>query len=624
MKRTHEAPAAEDIEKATEKVKRRGKGDGDPKKPNGAPDIEPPDEAATFAEIERLAKLSVIAYQRTREAAAKFLGFKQIGVLDRLVQAKRAEAVGGSKALPEIEPWHEPVDGAALLDELVAIFKRHVVMPTRGEDAAALWVLHTHCLEAADHTPRLVFTAAAPECGKTTSLKIVTDLVPRALKADGITAAATYRAIEKWHPTLVLDEADTYLPENEALRGVLDSGHERDGYFPRCVGDASNYDVVMFSTWCAMALALIGKMHPALESRAIHIELQRLSKSERVERYRRHKKPYADVARRCARWAADNVDNALRDAEPEMPEEIANRFADNWRAIFAIADRAGGHWAGSNGKAREAALTLNHVDAAQTIGVMLLADIRSVVVAELGDLAKPDDKAWIASKTVAQKLGEMEGRPWPEWKGKPITQNAIARRLKDFKVEPTDPRLLDPITGERGRGYWVSVLRAVFDRYLPSSPDTPPHNRAAVPNADAIDMEATFSNRAEGRPDTVAKMPSDAGAIGTSHGCTVVNPPSGKKGVSDTPQTAAPDAPSLMAVMPTALAWHGILVPSPVDGADIKAVGVGLLAGTFCGRRTDLDDEFARQLEFATDQGDVISGEINGTVMLWLPTRDDR
>jgi hypothetical protein len=37
-------------------------------------------------------------------------------------------------------------------------------------------------------------------------------------------------------PTLVIDEVDTFLPENEELRGVLNSGHRCDGEISRCVG----------------------------------------------------------------------------------------------------------------------------------------------------------------------------------------------------------------------------------------------------------------------------------------------------------------------------------------------------------------------------------------------------
>jgi hypothetical protein len=49
---------------------------------------------------------------------------------------------------------------------------------------------------------------------------------------------AVFRLIEAHQPTLLIDEADTFLPENEALRGVLNSGFWKPkAYVSRCVGD---------------------------------------------------------------------------------------------------------------------------------------------------------------------------------------------------------------------------------------------------------------------------------------------------------------------------------------------------------------------------------------------------
>jgi putative DNA primase/helicase len=411
--------------------------------------------ATTDAEIKRLAKLSKVAYDREREAAAKLLQLR-IGTLDKLVDGEHKELVG-TDMLPEIEPWPERVDGAALIDEVANIIKRHVSVPTRAEDAIALWVVHTHCLDAADWSPRLAITSPTHGCGKTTLMTLITDLVPRALEADGISPAAVYRSIEKWRPTLLLDEIDSYLPDNEPLRGALNSGHQRGKSIVRVEGD--NHEVTLFSTWCALAVALIGNLPDTLRSRSIHIELQRRAANEQLERYRRRNRPYTDVARKIARWTQDNIE-ALRDAEPDMPEELVDRSGDNWRALLAIADRAGGMWGGPTGKAREAALTLNRIEGERSIGVELLADIRTILA----------DGDGVSSDDLATKLAEMEDRPWPEFgkAKKPITKNAIARLLKPFAIKPD---LIDhPITGSRCRGYQATDLRDVFARYLPLLP----------------------------------------------------------------------------------------------------------------------------------------------------------
>ena len=49
--------------------------------------------------------------------------------------------------LAEIEPWHEPVDGQLLLDDLVKVLRRFVVLPKFAAETLALWSLHTYVFE---------------------------------------------------------------------------------------------------------------------------------------------------------------------------------------------------------------------------------------------------------------------------------------------------------------------------------------------------------------------------------------------------------------------------------------------------------------------------------------------
>ena len=48
---------------------------------------------------------------------------------------------------------------------------------------------------------------------------------------------AIFRVVELQRPTLLIDEADTFLPENEELRGILNSGHRQGGSVIRTVGE---------------------------------------------------------------------------------------------------------------------------------------------------------------------------------------------------------------------------------------------------------------------------------------------------------------------------------------------------------------------------------------------------
>ena len=91
-------------------------------------------------------------------------------------------------------------------------------------DALALWTMHAHCHQAADVSPIQALTSPEKRCGKTRTLTLLGRLVPKPLPTANITAAALFRSVEKWRPTLLIDEGDSFLRDNEDLRGVLNSG----------------------------------------------------------------------------------------------------------------------------------------------------------------------------------------------------------------------------------------------------------------------------------------------------------------------------------------------------------------------------------------------------------------
>src|SRR5439155_17978614 len=51
------------------------------------------------------------------------------------------------------EPWPEPVDGAALLDDLAQTYRRFVSLPDAGAEALALWIICTYALDRFDVAP---------------------------------------------------------------------------------------------------------------------------------------------------------------------------------------------------------------------------------------------------------------------------------------------------------------------------------------------------------------------------------------------------------------------------------------------------------------------------------------
>ena len=289
------------------------------------------DEAADFvddeAEIETLAKLAPLAYERGRKEAAERLGIRAT-LLDKLVAARRAELgldkedakQGRAIEFPEPEPWGEPVVGAELLDEIAKAISKHVVTSEASRDAAALWVLHTYLLDNFLVSPRLAVVSPTKQCGKTTLLDVLTPMVSRPLPTANVTPAATFRVIESYRPTLLIDEGDSFLHDNDELRGILNSGHRRGGSVLRTVGES--FEPRSFATYSACVIALIGKLPDTLADRSVEVALKRRLPSEKIEPFRLDKIAHLEkLARKAVRWAQDNAER-IAAAEPEMPHGI--------------------------------------------------------------------------------------------------------------------------------------------------------------------------------------------------------------------------------------------------------------------------------------------------------------
>jgi hypothetical protein len=238
--------------------------------------------------------------------------------------------VAATPFLADEVPWPSRVVGDVLLDTLVATVRRYVVLPTvHAARAIALWVVLTYCETAVNVLPLLLVTSPTKRCGKTRLVELVGALACRALPISNITAAALYRAIDRFHPTLLLDEGDTFINDNPELRGVINAGHTRHtARVIRCVGEDS--EPAIFSTWCPKLLAMIGTPADTLIDRSLVITLERKTPGEPVDRLRAEAAPLAfvDVRRRLRRWADDHL-TELRTIDPAIPSALHDRAADN-------------------------------------------------------------------------------------------------------------------------------------------------------------------------------------------------------------------------------------------------------------------------------------------------------
>jgi hypothetical protein len=365
------------------------------------------------------------------------------------------DGAGGAVLFPQLEPWATPVYGPDILNEIEDVIRCFVVLSPEAAVAIALWILHTHAVDAAQITPRLAILSPTKRCGKSTMLKLLGTLVHKPLTAANLTAAALFRGIEAYEPTLLVDEADTFLEGREDLRGVLNAGHDRQSATVlRCAGE--ELEPRLFRVFAPVAIAAIGRLPDTLMDRSIVIEMRRKTGSERVDRFTRgEREGLARVPRRCARWVVDNLE-ALRAARPKPITEIDDRAADNWEALLAIADLAGEDWPA---RARAAAKALSgaraEAEESEDLAVQLLSDVR-IVFTESGDQR-------LTSKSLTSALAALEGRPWAEIsRGRPITDRLLARLLGRFRVKPKSIRVGDSTP----KGYLLDDLTDAFARYL--------------------------------------------------------------------------------------------------------------------------------------------------------------
>jgi putative DNA primase/helicase len=431
------------------------------------------------AKIQELAQLYDIAYYRRRKEAAKELRMPVAG-LDKLVRAQRAQNNDEQSGLPhwQVEAWPEVVSGDALLTEIEALLRRHIVLPQGAAEALALWVLHAWTMDAGDISPFLVLVSPTKRCGKTSVLIILNYLTPRSELASNISASAVFRYVDEIRPTLLIDEADSFLKDNEELRGILNSGHTRTAaYVIRNVEVSGEHKPRRFSTWAPKAIATIRSLADTLEDRSIVVTLQRKAPSAKVDRLRRRDTPeFACLRRKAARWAADNVSYLSEDPNPTIPEKLNDRAADNWRPLFAIAELAGGRWPA---RSREAACLLSGAGHDTALNVELLADIR---------VAFGDVDAIRSADLVEKLVGDPE-RPWSTWakNDKPMTQRHLARLLAPFGI-------ISQTVHCQGLPDAKGYLRAWFEEawatYLPGQNDAftsvAPFHPSNRPNADGM------------------------------------------------------------------------------------------------------------------------------------------
>ena len=379
------------------------------------------------------------------------IGIKGFNSVINAALAQGKTDSGHAVKIVDPEPWLDPVDGLSLVNSVKATIEKYLILPPHAADAMTLWVFYAHTYTAFEVSPILALVSAEKRCGKTTTLSVLEALVPRPLMSANLTPASLFRLMDRDHPTLLIDEADTFM-KNPHMLGMINAGHGKQGAYAHRTGNSEGRE---YNVWGPKIIASIGNLSGTNQDRAIVINLRRKGLYEKVEHWRiKCRKEHEPLKQQLKRWALDKT-SCFESADPQVPEKLDDRAKDNWRPLFAIADSLGGDWPS---RSRESAIVLSadRDEDNQSDGTQLLGDI-AVIFGTLG-------QNHIQTETILRSLGKLVERPWREYQhGKPITSQQLATLLRPFKIRSRDIRFEKEIR----KGFEKADFEDAFSRYLP-------------------------------------------------------------------------------------------------------------------------------------------------------------
>jgi hypothetical protein len=207
--------------------------------------------------------------------------------------------------------------------------------------------------------------------------------------------------------------------------------------------------------FCPKVFAGIGELPDTIRDRSIRIRLERRTREERIERFRRRDVDDDAAPLRSAIAAlAEQYGDQLADARPSLPGELDDRAQDVWEPLLAIADLAGAEWPE---RARRAAVTLSTGAEREddSYGARLLRDVHSVFTAN-------ETERYKTAGLIAE-LCAIEESPWGDYShGKQISAHGLSKLLKPYRIL-TMPVWVD---GKTVRGYKLEQFEDAWLRVL--------------------------------------------------------------------------------------------------------------------------------------------------------------
>lgn len=360
-------------------------------------------------------------------------------------------------SMPE---WDATVDAAGLVHDIKIFLSSYIILPQMILLPLAVWVLHTYVYRCFDALPYLVITSPTKRCGKTKLLECLELICSNPRRASNISEAALFRSIDKFGPTLLLDEAETLRGKgdrSEYMRQILNAGNRHGAVVTRCVGEGKSQDVQDFCVFCPKVLACIGDAPDTIMDRSVIITMQRKKKEESVSKfhYRRAQPKALAIRKRIEQFAATQLAEIDKVTAIEL-NFLEDREEEAWAPLFTIlmvADPT------RMDELRECALHLSGKkhsrDEDDNLSLRLLHDLREIW---------PKAEPVAFTRTLLERLKGIEESAWAN--EVEMTPRKLSRMLRGFGFSsPQSVR----IGGETAMGYHRTEAQEAFTRYLVES-----------------------------------------------------------------------------------------------------------------------------------------------------------
>jgi putative DNA primase/helicase len=373
--------------------------------------------------------------------------------IEKAIETTTARWEGPQPGEKEPRQLPPPEDLAGVLDEVEAAFRRYTFMPEVAYVVLPLWAAHTHAFDRFPTTPRLHLTSPEKQCGKTRVLEVLGPLCRETIQTSSITPAVLFRAIDKWAPTLLVDEVDNVFGGRDKservteILAVLNTGYRKGASALRTTGE--NHEPRKFATFAPVALAGIRDLPDTVADRAVRVALQRAKPGE-VEPFEIGHDD--EILRELGLRLASSVANVETPTERAWREGLGDREADCWAPLFSIAAAAGGEWAE---RAHSAARELHERRAETPIedtGTLLLRDVVAIFAATDDDAMTPE--------VLRERLINLEESPWRDYSlaARGFTTRRMALLLTPYGVES--------VKSNGVRGYRRASVEAAGERFV--------------------------------------------------------------------------------------------------------------------------------------------------------------